>query len=530
MTPTAAPAQYTVHQWWQGLAAEAATAAPRPLRPVTSPIDGRLLGQVPACAPDDVRHAAAVARRAQGGWAAMKPSRRADVIVRFKDLLRANRDELLDLVHAENGKSRTGALEEFLDALLTAGYYAAKAPRWLGRERRKGAIPGLTSTYVHHLAKGVVGVIAPWNYPLTLAASDAVPALLAGNAVILKPDSLTPLTGLFVVKLLRQAGLPPGVVQAVTGPGAELGGPIIEASDFVMFTGSTAVGREVAAQCGRRLIGSSMELGGKNALLVLDDAPLERAVEGAVQASFANTGQLCVSIERIYIDQGLYPAFRQAFAARAAELRLGGGGGWEVDLGPLISPGQLAKVEAHVDGAVAQGARLVAGGRRREDLGPLFYEPTVLEGVTGAMAVAREETFGPVVSLYPVASETEAIALANDSDQGLNAAVWTASPARGRRVAERLRAGTVNINEGYAAAWGSTDAPMGGFGLSGLGRRHGVEGLEKYTEPQTVARQRGLLLGPPSWTSRQNYARVMTLGSQYLHVTARELIRKAAGR
>jgi succinate-semialdehyde dehydrogenase/glutarate-semialdehyde dehydrogenase len=273
-----------------------------------------------------------------------------------------------------------------------------------------------------------------------------------------------------------------------------------------------------------------MELGGKNALLVLADAPFDRAVEGAVQASFANSGQLCVSTERIYVDRTLFPAFAEAFAARVAELRLGGGDGWDIDMGPLISERQLAKVAEHVEDAVLKGAQVLTGGRRREDLGPLFYEPTVLTGVTDAMTVAREETFGPVVALYPAASETEAIALANNTEHGLNAAVWTSSPARGRRVAERLRAGTVNINEGYAAAWGSTDAPMGGFGVSGLGRRHGAEGLVKYTEPQTVARQRALLLAPPSWATREQYAAFMTFGSRYLHVTTRELIRKAVGR
>jgi succinate-semialdehyde dehydrogenase/glutarate-semialdehyde dehydrogenase len=485
------------------------------------------LGHVPVSTPDDVRHAAVKARAAAGGWAGLSPEERADVIVRFKDLLVANRDELLDLVHAENGKSRTGALEEFLDAVLTAGYYAAKAPRLLRRNRRAGALPLLTSTYVRYAPKGVVGVIAPWNYPLTLAASDAVPALLAGDAVILKPDSLTPLTGLFVVSLLRQAGVGRDVIQAVTGSGAELGPELIDASDQIMFTGSTETGRAVAERCGRRLIDCGAELGGKNALLVLDDAPLGRAVEGAIQASFANTGQLCVSIERIYVASELFTPFVEAFAARASQLVLGGGAGWDVDLGPLISEGQLAKTVEHVRDAQVKGARIVTGGHGRPDLGPLFYEPTVLTGVTDAMTVSREETFGPVVAVTAVGSEDEAVELANRTEYGLNAAVWTSSPERGRRVAERLRAGTVNINEGYAASWGSTDAPMGGFGISGLGRRHGHEGLLKYTEPQTVARERFMLLAPPGWTSRRNYAAVMTLGSKWLHTTAREIIGKA---
>ncbi|MDR1449598.1 MAG: succinate-semialdehyde dehydrogenase (NADP(+)) [Propionibacteriaceae bacterium] len=507
---------YPIDPAWSGLANQATVAAKRAMRAVASPIDGRFLGEVPKCQPEDVAYAAALARAAAPSWAAASLRRRADVIARFRDLLAKQRDRLLDLVHAENGKARVGALEEFLDAVLTAGYYAAKAPKALRPERRAGALPVLTSAYVCYQPKGLVGIIAPWNYPLTLAASDAVPALLAGNAVLLKPDSLTPLTGLCVVKLLRQAGLPHDVIQAVTGPGAELGTPIVDNSDFVMFTGSTAVGRQVAAQCGRRLIGCSAELGGKNALLVLDDAPFQRAVAGAVQAAFANTGQLCVSIERIYVQRPLFDRFAEAFASRAAALALGGGAGWEVDLGPLASPAQLAKVEAHVADAVRRGARLLAGGRRREDLGPLFYEPTVLAAVDASMALAQEETFGPVVSLFPVDSEEEAIRLANQTSYGLNASVWTGSPARGRAVAERLRAGTVNINEGYAAAWGSTDAPMGGFGVSGLGRRHGVEGLLKYTEPQTVARQRLWPLGPPAGVSRQRYAAFMTGGAKLL--------------
>ncbi|MDR2378254.1 MAG: succinate-semialdehyde dehydrogenase (NADP(+)), partial [Bifidobacteriaceae bacterium] len=450
-------------------------------------------------------------------------------IERFKELLVDNRDELLDLVHAENGKSRTDALEEFLDVVLTAGYYAAKAPKVLRRHRRRAALPLLTSTYVHYVAKGVVGMISPWNYPLTLTCSDMVPALLAGNGLVLKPDSLTPLTALYVARLLRQAGLPREALAVVTGSGSELGTAIIDGSDYVMFTGSTATGRKIASQCGERLVGCGAELGGKNALLVLDDAPLARTVAGAVQASFANSGQLCISIERIYVARPLLESFAGAIAARAAGLVMGGGGGWDVDLGPLISPAQLAKVAEHVDDAVAKGATVLTGGRRREDLGELFYEPTVLTGVTDAMTVAREETFGPVVSIYPFDSDDQAIELANDTEYGLNASVWTGSPARGRRVAERLAAGTVNVNEGYAAAFGSVDAPMGGFGVSGLGRRHGAEGLIKYTEPQTVATERLMAIGPPSWAPRAGYAAVMTVGSKWLYTSAGELIRKVAG-
>ncbi|MDR1441317.1 MAG: succinate-semialdehyde dehydrogenase (NADP(+)) [Bifidobacteriaceae bacterium] len=525
-TISADAAVYRIDPGWRELAGQVTRLGPRPMRTIRGPVDGAELGEVPICTPEDVAEAARRSRTGGERWAAWPLGRRAGVVERFKDLLVESRDGILDLVHAENGKSRTGAFEEFLDAVLTAGYYAAKAPKVLRRHRRRGALPVLTSTYVHYVAKGVVGIISPWNYPLTLAVSDAIPALLAGNGVILKPDSLTPLTALYLTALLRQAGLPKDVMQVVTGPGAKLGTPLIDGSDYLMFTGSTAVGRQVAAQCGERLIGCSAELGGKNALVVLGDAPMARTVEGAVQACFANSGQLCVSVERIYVMRPLFEAFAGAFAARTAALNLGGGGGWEVDLGPLISQPQLDKVTAHVDDAVSKGATVLTGGKARPDLGALFYEPTVLTGVTDSMTVARAETFGPVVSLYPVDSDDEAVAAVNDDHYGLNASVWTSSPAHGRLVGERLRVGTININEGYAAAWGSTDAPMGGFGDSGLGRRHGAEGLVKYTEPQTVATERLLAIGPPPWLSREAYAAGMTVGSRWLHTTVAELIRK----
>jgi succinate-semialdehyde dehydrogenase/glutarate-semialdehyde dehydrogenase len=517
---------FNVDPAWETLSDGVITTGPRPVNTVTSPIDGRPLAEVPIATPDDVVLAAGKARAAATDWASWPLDSRLTVIDRFMTKLIQQRDPLLDLVHAESGKARVSALEEFFDVVLTAGYYAAKAPRVLRRHRRRGALPLLTSTYVRYPPKGVVGIISPWNYPLTLAISDALPALLAGNAVILKPDSLTPLTALYLVKLLWEAGLPRDVLQVVTGQGSVLGKPIVDLSDYVMFTGSERVGRLLSACAGQRLIGVSAELGGKNPMLVMEDAPLARAVAGAVQACFANSGQLCVSIERLFVARPILEYFTNSFAARTAELRLGGGSGWDVDMGPLISAQHLAKVVGHLDDAVAKGAKIITGGKVRRDLGELFFEPTILSGVTEGMDLFREETFGPVVALYPFDSEEEAIALANDSAYGLNASVWTRSAATGRRIAEQLRAGTVNINEGYAATFGSTDAPMGGFGDSGLGRRHGVEGLIKYTEPQTISRQRLSLIAPPDWLSRSTYAAVMTSGTKLLHTTASGLIRK----
>ena len=500
----------------QRLATLVSCDGPRESNEIRSPLDGSLIGKVPILTSEDVDKAVERARRAQKTWARMGLSSRCRVASRFRDLVLDEADGLMDLIHLENGKSRINAFEEVLDTALTSAYYSKTAPRHLADHRRRGAIPFLTSTFETHQPKGVVGIISPWNYPLTLAVSDAIPALLAGNAVVLKPDSATPFTALAACSLLIRAGLPNDVMQIVTGPGAVLGTPLIDAVDYMMFTGSGATGRTVAARCGERLIGSSMELGGKNPMLVLADADLERTVEGAVQACFSSTGQLCVSIERIYVHSRLYAEFCRRFAERVKQIRLGTADNWEVDLGPLINQAQMDKVSRHVEDAVSRGATVVAGGRKRPDLGPLFYEPTVLTGVTEDMMCWREETFGPVVSVYLVHSDAEAIEQANDTPYGLNASVWSRSLAHARGVARQLRTGTVNINEGYAASWGSHDAPMGGMGISGLGRRHGRDGIVKYTEPQTIAAQHLLLIGPPPGVTRRTYSRVMTMAGRLL--------------
>jgi succinate-semialdehyde dehydrogenase / glutarate-semialdehyde dehydrogenase len=285
-----------------------------------------------------------------------------------------------------------------------------------------------------------------------------------------------------------------------------------------MFTGSTATGRLVAEQCGRRLIGFSAELGGKNPMVVLADADLRRTVDGATRACFSNTGQLCISVERLYVEDAIYDRFVPRFVERTKGLRLAAGLHWDAEVGSLVSRKQLDVVSRHVDDAVAKGARVLAGGRARPDLGPLFYEPTILEGVTGDMALDREETFGPVVAVHRVRDADEAVERANDSPYGLNASVW-GSAGRAAEVAGRIRSGTVNVNEGYAAAWASHDAPMGGMGDSGVGRRHGREGIIKYTEPQTVAVQRLLPVGPVRGVPQGTYATVLTAGLRVLRRT-----------
>ncbi|UUL75748.1 succinic semialdehyde dehydrogenase [Pseudarthrobacter sp. Fe7] len=490
-----------------GLEGLVAAAPGRPAQASQAPFDGTVVGEVPVCTTDDVHTAVDAVRLAQVHWAGLTIGERRTVIRRFRALLLDREQDILDLVQAESGKSRLSAFEEFADVALTADYYVRTAERYLGPHRRKGAAPVLTRTTEYRIPKGVVGVISPWNYPLTLAVSDAIPALLAGNGIVLKPDSQTPFTALLMLKLLREAGLPPDLFHIVTGPGTAIGPALIGNVDFLMFTGSSRTGKTVARQCGERLIGFSAELGGKNPMLVLADADAAKAAAGAVHACFSNSGQLCVSIERIYVHADVHDRFLAAFTAKVKGIRMGPGPDWDIGMGSLISAAQVERVDRHVQDALAKGAQLLTGGRRRPDLGPLFYEPTVLAGVTEDMLLAREETFGPVVAIYRTVDDDEAVALANDSDFGLNASVWSAR--RGEAVARRLQAGTVNVNEGYAATWASHDAPIGGMKDSGAGRRHGREGILKYTEPQTIAVQRLLRVAPAPGMSNQAYARIM---------------------
>ncbi|MFQ5747240.1 MAG: succinic semialdehyde dehydrogenase [Gemmatimonadota bacterium] len=459
---------------------------------IRAPFTDRPCGRLPRCDARDVALALERARPAQRAWAEVPPADRARVLLRFHDLVLERRDEVLDLIQLETGKARRNAFEELADVALVTRFYALTSPRLLRPRRRRGALPGLTATWEHRHPRGVVGFISPWNYPLSMAITDAIPALAAGNAALLKPDLQTSFTALWALHLLREAGLPADVFQIVTGDGPETGAAVVDAVDYVAFTGSTATGREVARRAAGRLIGCSLELGGKNPMLVCADADLERAARGAIRGSFANAGQLCLATERLFVHAAVYEPFRDRLVERTASLTLGAGFDFEADVGSLISGRQLEKVERHVREAVETGATILAGGRARPDIGPFFYEPTVLEGVRPEAEIFSEETFGPVVSLYPVSSDEEAVERANEGCYGLNASVWTRDPDRGRRLAERIRAGTVNVNEAYSAAYGSVAAPMGGMRDSGLGRRHGIEGLLKYTEPQTVAVQRGV--------------------------------------
>lgn len=456
-----------------------------------TPRTGAPLADVPTSTPDDVVAAVERSRAAQRAWARRPVAERAAVLLRLHDLLLDRASEVLDLIQLENGKARTHAYEEVADVALVARHYARRADALLAPRRVQGLIPGLTSTRVVRHPVGVVGVVGPFNYPFNLTVGDALAALVAGNGVVVKPDAQTPLTALWGAALLEEAGLPEGLLAVVHGDGRTLGEALVDAVDHVVLTGSTATGRVVAARAGERLVGTTLELGGKNVLYVAHDADPQVAAEGAVRACFSNSGQLCVSVERLLLHEDVAQEFLAAFVPRVRALRLGAGLDYTADIGSLTSAAQLERVRAHVDDAISRGATVLAGGVHRTDVGPLFYEPTVLAGVPDDALASREETFGPVVAVRTVRHEDEVVDLVNAGDVGLAASIWTRDTTHGRRLAQRLEVGMVNVNEGYAAAWGSTAAPLGGVKGSGSGRRHGPEGLWATTWTQTVAVQRG---------------------------------------
>ncbi|MBW1596964.1 succinic semialdehyde dehydrogenase [Streptomyces sp. JJ38] len=475
-----------------------------------TPLTGDRLAELPESTPEDVATAFERARAAQRAWAARPARERAAVLLRFHDSLLRRQAEVLDLIQLETGKARLHAHEEIQAVCLAARHYGRKAPAYLAPKRHAGAVPLLTRTRQLRQPRGVVGMISPWNYPLELSVGDALPAFAAGNAVVMKPDTETALTALWARDLMVEAGMPADVWQIVIGEGPVVGPAVVERADYVSFTGSTRTGREVAQRAAARLVGSTLELGGKNAMIVLPDADLDKAAAGATRACFSSAGQLCISIERLYVHASVADSFVEKFVARTRAMRLGASLSFGADMGSLVSEAQLGTVSRHVDEAVAKGATVLAGGTARPDIGPLFYEPTILEGVQEPMSVCTEETFGPVVSIYRYSDPDEAVAQANATPYGLNSSVWSRSARSAWDVAARLRTGTVNINEGFAPAYGSVQAPMGGMGDSGLGRRHGSEGILKFTEAQTISQQRLLPMAPSLGMSDAQYAAFMS--------------------
>jgi acyl-CoA reductase-like NAD-dependent aldehyde dehydrogenase len=478
---------------------------------VRAPFTGQVLHSLPHSTPADVAAAAERARAAQPAWHAAGFAHRRRVLLKAHDLLLERRELLLDAVQSETGKTRGQAFEELFQAANTTRYYAVSARRALAPRQRRAGIPTVVRTRVDYRPKGLVGVVTPWNYPLSLAAMDVVPALAAGNAVLQKADDQGALSILALRRAFIDAGVPTEAWPTVAGPGATVGDAVNDAADYVCFTGSTATGTRVGIRAAEALRGASLELGGKNPMIVLDDVDPVKAARNAVYACFSSMGQLCVSIERIYVLRGVADAFTEEFAERTRSLTQGTAFDYTTDAGSLTLPSQLERVERHVKDAVAKGAAVLAGGSARPDLGPLFFEPTVLTGVTDDMLCSGEETFGPVVAITPVDSVDEAVDAANASPFGLNASVFGRSKRRAREVALRLEAGSVNVNEGYRATFSSIDAPMGGVKHSGLGRRNGPEGILRFVDSRTVAGSTGLMTLPRTGAEFARLSGVMLL-------------------
>jgi succinate-semialdehyde dehydrogenase/glutarate-semialdehyde dehydrogenase len=399
-------------------------------------------------------------------------------------------DEIVELVIQETGKTRTEAIGMEVFACCDAiSFYAKRAPRFLAPEKRRiHGLMGFTKRLrVVYKPLGVVGLITPWNGPVVLAVNPLVQALLAGNAVVHKPSEVTPLSALLVKKLTEAAGFPPDLYQVVQGDG-QTGAALIEAGvDKVSFTGSVATGRKVAEACGRRLIPATLELGGKDAMIVCADADLERAAQGALLGSCMNTGHYCCGTERIYVVEPIYNRFVEKVVAGAKQLRQNDAG--ESDVGAVFWDQQLEIIESHMQDAVAKGARVLVGGRRNPRLSGLYYEPTVVVDVNHEMELMTKETFGPIVAIQKVKDEAEALRLANDSEYGLNGNVWTSDAEKGQRLAERMETGGVCVND-MAITYGIPEAPFGGVKASGVGQVNGASGIRGYCHAHPILADR----------------------------------------
>ncbi|MDP2775549.1 MAG: succinic semialdehyde dehydrogenase [Nocardioides sp.] len=486
---------------------------------LTEVYSGEVLVELPQSTPADIEQAFVTARKVQHEWARWPLAKRLAVFKRAHKLFIDNAVTTTDLIQVESGKNRRMAIEESCDPPMVMSHYIKRAPKLLATTKRGGPVPFLTTSTEIRQPKGVVGVIAPWNFPFATGMSDAITALIAGNGVVLKPDNKTALSPLYGISMLEEAGLPKGLFQVVCGEGPDVGPTLIDNANYVMFTGSTATGRVIGERAGRNLIGCCLELGGKNPMIVLDDANMEETVQGAVFGVFGNTGQICMHIERIYLPESRYDEFKTKFVAAAEALKVGASYDFGPEMGSLVSPDHKERVQSHVDDAVAKGATVVTGGKARPDLGPAFFEPTVLEGVTKDMLAGATETFGPVVALHRYSTVEEAIALANDTEYGLNASVWGGDLTRAESVARRIESGNVNINDILATAFASKGTPSGGVKQSGVGARHGDQGLTKYTDVQNLAVLKKQVMGARPGQDYDDYVKGMLSGLRMMRKT-----------
>jgi acyl-CoA reductase-like NAD-dependent aldehyde dehydrogenase len=455
--------------------------------PVENPASGEIIATVPNLGAEQVAELARRGRAVQPAWDALGFEGRARILRRCQKWVTDHADRIVAMIVAETGKTAEDAqLAEIAYVANAFGFWAKHAAEYLADERVRSANPFVLGRklVVRYRPVGLVGVIGPWNFPLTNSFGDCIPALAAGNSVILKPSEVTPLTSLLMAEMMDECGLPPDVFAVATGDG-QTGAALVDEADFVMFTGSTRTGKRVMARAAETLTPVSLELGGKDPMIVCADADLERAANAAVYYSMNNGGQVCISVERAYVEEPVHDEFVALVTEKIRPLRQGvPTGPGSVEVGAVIFPPQLEIVEDHVADAVDKGAKLEHGGRRREG-GGRFYEPTVLTGVDHSMKAMVEETFGPTLPIMKVADVEEAVRLANDSPYGLGASVWTRDAAKGEAIARRVEAGAVCVNDAQLN-YVALELPMGGWKSSGLGSRHGAAGIRKYCRQQSI--------------------------------------------
>ena len=453
-----------------------------------NPATGELLRELVCAGELEVSAAVARAHAAQRAWSEIALKKRVAVLHDFQSMLQQKKSEICEAITRETGKPITEALTtEVLVVLDSARFLIDNAYRLLRDESvpHGNIVTKLKSGRLLHEPYGVVGIISPWNYPFAIPATETLAALVAGNAVVLKPSEFTSLTALELESLLRNAGLPEDVFQVVVGGGATGGALVHSQIDKLVFTGSVATGKRIAGAAAERLLPVVLELGGKDPMLVLDDADVDVASSAAVWGAFMNAGQTCLSVERCYVHRSLYNSFLKACVEKTRALHVGSGLDPVTDVGPMIHERQLRIVESHVEDAGARGARVLAGGSRLQQLGANFYAPTVLADVTHEMRIMREETFGPVLPVMAFDTDEQAVNLANDSEYGLAASIWTRNQQRGERLARHIQAGAVMVND-VVSCYGISEAPHGGVKSSGLGRAHGRFGLEEMVRLKYV--------------------------------------------
>lgn len=466
---------------------------------VINPATGQKVTEVPIASFEDVKKAVQRAREAFRVWREFSFKERAKYMYAARDWIVEHKEEIIDTICSETGKPRTEALlAEILYSCDILGFYAKNAAKFLRDERKKLHLLKIKKVYVSYLPMGVVGVISPWNYPFNLTLGETVPALMAGNAVIIKPSEFTPLSGLLVSRIFREVDTPKDLVQTLCGYG-ETGAFLIDECDCIAFTGSVETGKKVMERAAKGLKPILLELGGKDPMIVLKGADLERAANACVWGALANAGQICISVERVYVEEAVYDAFVAKVVEKVKTLRQGVEKNYgEVDVGPMITPEQLEIVERHVQDAVSKGAKVLVGGKRNQNLKGYFYEPTVLIDVDHSMQIMQEETFGPVIPIMKVKDAEEALRLANDSIYGLSSSVWTKNKRLGRVLARRVEAGNVCIND-CLTHYLALEAPYGGIKQSGIGRRHGAQGIRHFCYTQTVLVDRLGLKRDPFW-------------------------------